>query len=136
MAGKASPIPEGFHSVTPHLIIKGAGAAMDFYKRAFGAEEIMCMKGPDGGVMLMVEDNGIGIAPEHLERVMEPFAQVEADLDRRFEGIGMGLPLSRGLARLHGGDLALESQVGKGTRAIVTLPPERSIEGGHLQAVK
>jgi signal transduction histidine kinase len=91
---------------------------------------------PDGGVTIMVEDNGIGIAPEHLERVMEPFAQVEADLDRRFEGIGMGLPLSRGLARLHGGDLALESQVGKGTCATVTLPPERSIEGGHLQAVK
>jgi signal transduction histidine kinase len=67
---------------------------------------------------------------------MEPFAQVEADLDRRFEGIGMGLPLSRGLARLHGGDLALESQVGKGTCATVTLPAVRSIEGGHLQAVK
>ncbi len=91
---------------------------------------------PDGGVMITVEDSGIGIAPEHLERVNEPFAQVEADLDRGFEGIGMGLPLSRGLARLHGGDLALESQVGKGTRATVSLPPERSIEGGHLQAVK
>jgi signal transduction histidine kinase len=92
--------------------------------------------GSDGGVVLSIEDNGIGIAPEHLERVMEPFAQVEADLDRRFEGIGMGLPLSRGLARLHGGDLSLESEISKGTRAIITLPPERSIEGGHLQAVK
>lgn len=51
MAGKVSPIPEGFHTVTPHLIIKGAGAAIDFYKKAFGAEEIMCMKGPDGGIM-------------------------------------------------------------------------------------
>ena len=59
-----------------------------------------------------------------------------ASWNGRFEGIGMGLPLSRGLARLHGGDLALDSQVGKGTRATVTLPPERSIEGGHLQAVK
>lgn len=48
MAGKVSPIPEGFHSVTPHLIIKGAGRAMDFYKKAFGAEEVMCMRGPDG----------------------------------------------------------------------------------------
>jgi PAS domain S-box-containing protein len=92
--------------------------------------------GAEGGVTITVEDNGIGIAPEHLERVMEPFAQVEADLDRRFEGIGMGLPLSRGLARLHGGDLQLESTVGRGTRATVTLPPERLIEGGHLQAVK
>jgi len=90
----------------------------------------------DGGVTLAVDDNGIGIAPDQIERVMEPFAQVEADLDRRFEGIGMGLPLSRALARLHGGELTLESTPGKGTRAIVTLPPERSIEGSHLQAVK
>ncbi len=92
--------------------------------------------GDDGGMTLTVEDNGIGIAPEQIERVMEPFAQVEADLDRRFEGIGMGLPLSRGLARLHGGELVLESTPGKGTKAIVLLPPERSIESGHLTAVK
>jgi PAS domain S-box-containing protein len=101
-----------------------------------GRVRLAATMGPEGGIVITVEDNGIGIAPEHLDRVMEPFAQVEADLDRRFEGIGMGLPLSRGLARLHGGDLALESSVGKGTRATVTLPPERSIEGGHLQAVK
>ena len=90
----------------------------------------------DGAVHLTVEDNGIGIAPEQIERVMEPFAQVEADLDRRFEGVGMGLPLSRGLARLHGGDLLLESAPGKGTKAIIVLPPDRSIESGHLTAVK
>jgi signal transduction histidine kinase len=90
----------------------------------------------NGGLRLVVEDTGIGIAPNHLQAVMEPFAQVETDLDRRFEGLGLGLPLSRGLARLHGGDLVLESQPGKGTTAILTLPPERSIEGNHLTAVK
>lgn len=44
------PIPPGFHAVTPHLVIKGAGEALDFYKRAFGAEELcrMPMSGPDG----------------------------------------------------------------------------------------
>jgi signal transduction histidine kinase len=101
-----------------------------------GRVKLAAGTGGDGGVVLVVEDNGIGIAPDQLERVMEPFAQVEADLDRRFEGIGMGLPLSRGLARLHGGDLVLESAPGKGTRAIVILPFDRSIEGSHLQAVK
>jgi PAS domain S-box-containing protein len=90
----------------------------------------------NGGLRLVVEDTGIGIAPNHLQAVMEPFAQVETDLDRRFEGLGLGLPLSRGLARLHGGDLVLESQPGKGTTAILTLPPDRSIEGNHLTAVK
>jgi PAS domain S-box-containing protein len=101
-----------------------------------GRVRLTAVIGDDGGVMLTVEDNGIGIAAEQIERVMEPFAQVEADLDRRFEGIGMGLPLSRALARLHGGDIALESTVGRGTKAIVLFPPERSIESGHLTAVK
>ncbi len=47
----AKPIPEGFHTVTPHLIIKGAAKALDFYKRAFGAEEVFNMPGPGGMVM-------------------------------------------------------------------------------------
>jgi PhnB protein len=49
------PIPEGFHTLTPHLVIKGAFEAIDFYKRAFGAEEkcLMRMPGPDGQVKVM-----------------------------------------------------------------------------------
>jgi PhnB protein len=45
------PVPEGYHTVTPALIVRGAPAAIDFYKRAFGAEEIARMEGPDGTVM-------------------------------------------------------------------------------------
>jgi PhnB protein len=45
------PVPEGFHTITPHLVIHGAAAAIDFYKKAFGATEIMRMPGPGGKVM-------------------------------------------------------------------------------------
>jgi uncharacterized glyoxalase superfamily protein PhnB len=45
------PIPPGFHTITPHLVIHGAQAAIDFYKKAFGATAIMCMPGPGGKVM-------------------------------------------------------------------------------------
>jgi PhnB protein len=45
------PIPEGYHTVTPYLTVRGAAKAIDFYERAFGAEERMCMRRPDGGVM-------------------------------------------------------------------------------------
>lgn len=45
------PIPPGFHTLTPYLVVKDATAAMDFYKRAFGATEIMAMRGPDGRMM-------------------------------------------------------------------------------------
>lgn len=47
----AKPIEEGFHSITPHLICRDAAAAIDFYKRAFGAEEKMRLPGPDGKLM-------------------------------------------------------------------------------------
>ena len=50
MANKAKPVPEGYHHVTPYLVIKGAAAAIDFYKQVFGAVEIMRMPQPDGRV--------------------------------------------------------------------------------------
>ncbi|MBL8709982.1 MAG: PAS domain-containing protein [Rhodospirillaceae bacterium] len=90
----------------------------------------------DGQLELSVTDTGIGISPEDIERVLQPFAQVDSGLNRKYEGTGLGLTLSRGLAQLHGGDLQLESRVGEGTRAIVTLPASRLIDGSHLTPVK
>lgn len=51
MKAKVKPIPEGTHSLTPHLVIKGAAQAMEFYRKAFGAEEICRMPTPDGKIM-------------------------------------------------------------------------------------
>ncbi len=61
------PIPEGFHTVTPHLIIKGAAEAIDFYKKAFGAEEVCRMPGPGGVVMhaeIRIGDSTVMLADE------------------------------------------------------------------------
>jgi uncharacterized glyoxalase superfamily protein PhnB len=55
MAGPVQPIPEGFHTITPHLIIKGAGQAIEFYKKAFDAEELFRMPGPDGKSVMHAE---------------------------------------------------------------------------------
>lgn len=51
----AKPIPDGFRTVTPHFVVKGAGKAIEFYKKAFGAEEIMRMPGPDGQSVMHAE---------------------------------------------------------------------------------
>jgi uncharacterized glyoxalase superfamily protein PhnB len=51
MSNGIKPIPDGMHTVTPHLIVKGAGEALEFYKKALGAEEVLRMPGPDGRVM-------------------------------------------------------------------------------------
>ena len=51
MAVSAKPIPEGFHSVTPAIVVKDAAKAIEFYKKALGAQELMRMPGPDGKIM-------------------------------------------------------------------------------------
>src|SRR5665213_609610 len=80
-----------------------------------------------GGIEFDVEDTGIGIPPDQIARVMEPFYQVDGSLARQEEGTGLGLPIARSLAELHGGTLRLESAVGYGTTARLTLPAERII---------
>jgi len=55
MAGTTKPIPEGFHAVTPHLVVRGAGEAIEYYKKAFGAVERFRMPGPDGKTIMHAE---------------------------------------------------------------------------------
>ena len=75
-----------------------------------------------GKITLAVTDTGIGIAPQDLQRVMEPFAQVDNALNRKHSGTGLGLPLSRMLVELHRGKLVLSSRLGQGTTVKVDLP--------------
>jgi two-component system cell cycle sensor histidine kinase PleC len=81
---------------------------------------------------LIVTDTGIGIAPADLGRVLQPFAQAESGLNRRYEGTGLGLPLTRGLVELHGGTFRLESELGRGTKAIVAFPLHR-VQASDMQ---
>lgn len=75
-----------------------------------------------GWCRLIVEDNGIGIAPADIDKVLTPFGQADSALNRRHQGTGLGLPLSRALTELHGGLFALDSLPGRGTRVTVRLP--------------
>ncbi|MCW2243026.1 sensor histidine kinase [Azospirillum canadense] len=79
----------------------------------------------DGALRLQVADTGIGIPAADLQRVLEPFQQVENVHTRRYPGTGLGLPLVKSLVELHGGSFMLESEAGKGTTATVTLPAFR-----------
>lgn len=82
----------------------------------------------NGGVSFVVMDQGPGIALENIELAFEAFRQLEPNRKSVEEGTGLGLPIARSLAELHGGSLRLESEVGRGTRAILTLPPERFVQ--------
>lgn len=74
---------------------------------------------------IRVMDQGIGIAPDDLERIFMPFVQVSNALNRTTAGTGLGLSLSRLLVERHGGSLVLESTPGQGTCAIIFLPADR-----------
>jgi two-component system, cell cycle sensor histidine kinase PleC len=77
-----------------------------------------------------VADTGIGIAADQLERVLQPFTQVENTLTRTHAGTGLGLPLCKSLIELHGGRLVLESAIGRGTAVTIAIPKERVLATG------
>ena len=72
-----------------------------------------------------VADSGRGIPPDQLDKIFEPFVQVDRGLTRTTEGTGLGLAISRDLARAMHGDLAVESTVGTGSTFTLTLPRVR-----------
>jgi two-component system, cell cycle sensor histidine kinase DivJ len=76
----------------------------------------------NGYLVLSVTDSGIGISETDMERLGQPFYQVQNDYTRAFEGTGLGLSLVRGLVELHQGGLSIESQTGKGTKVTIRLP--------------
>lgn len=76
-------------------------------------------------VLIHVSDTGIGISSDKLEAIFDPFVQVKSGLAGRDRGVGLGLAISRGLARAMHGDLTVESTLGKGSRFTVTLPRAR-----------
>jgi PAS domain S-box-containing protein len=78
-----------------------------------------------------VTDSGIGISGDGLERLFQPFSQVDSGLARKFEGTGLGLAMVKLLAELHGGTVAVASAVGRGSRFTVWLPV-RTVEDGVL----
>ncbi len=84
---------------------------------------------------ISVTDDGIGISPDGLESLYKPFSQIDSGLARKFEGTGLGLAMVKLLADLHGGAVAVESEVGKGSRFTVWLP-FRPSEAGILTPTK
>jgi len=86
------------------------------------------------GFVLQVTDTGIGIAPNDFHKALEPFGQVDSSLARKYDGIGLGLPLTRQMVELHGGRLDLDSVVGHGTTVTIVLPAWRLVSPAEAAA--
>jgi signal transduction histidine kinase len=90
-----------------------------------GSIDVVARRAHNGGVEFVVRDTGCGMTAGEVEIALEVFRQVDSSLARRHEGTGLGLPLARRLAELHGGWLKVESERGRGTTVTVWLPATR-----------
>jgi signal transduction histidine kinase len=86
------------------------------------------------GLFIAVRDSGIGIAPDDLPRVLQPFVQVDSALNRTHNGTGLGLPLAAAMVELHGGKLVIDSAPGRGTTVKAYLPLARIVGIGDVAA--
>ena len=98
------------------------------FTRAGGSVSVRVRRDEAGDVRIEVRDTGVGMEPEDLQRVLQPFEKLDVRLARRAGGAGIGLHLSRAIAAAHGGKLMLDSAPGEGTTAILLLPRARVVE--------
>ena len=105
---------------------------------AGGSITVSARQPPGQGLHIAVTDTGIGMDAEDIDCAMAMFGQVDSRIARRHHGTGLGLPLSRSYAELHGGELLVESEPGVGTKVTLLLPPSRlhrpAVLSGVLQA--
>jgi signal transduction histidine kinase len=98
-----------------------------------GEVRVSVLRVDDNTVRFVVADTGIGIAPEFHASIFQDFSQVQSPLQKRLRGTGLGLSLSKRLAQLLGGSVALQSELGKGSVFSVTIPfelaPDRPATG-------
>ena len=90
-----------------------------------GRIRVDCSKLQPGYAVIAVTDTGVGMSPNEVETAMRPFGQIDTAFNKRHEGTGLGLPIAYALARLHGGDLRIDSQKGVGTRVSLILPVDQ-----------
>ena len=92
-----------------------------------GTVDLDALVASGGGIVLQISDTGIGMDAVEIDRALKPFEQIDSGLNRRYEGIGLGLPLVDRMARLNGGERRIESEKAKGTVVCVHFPPERTV---------
>ncbi|HEX5870604.1 MAG TPA: ATP-binding protein [Longimicrobium sp.] len=116
----AQPVPVETDSGKVHQIV--LNLLSNAVKFTDVGEVAVTLATHDGHAVLQVRDTGIGIAPENLERIWDAFSQVEQAPTRRVGGTGLGLSVTRNLARLLGGDVVVDSAPGRGSAFTLRLP--------------
>ena len=96
-----------------------------------GKVSIDCHCDRDGRHIFVVADSGIGIAEKDIPKAMSQFGQVDSAFNRKHEGTGLGLPLTKALVEMHGGTMDLTSEIGAGTTVTLCFPASRNVSRGE-----
>jgi signal transduction histidine kinase len=118
------------------ILLNLVGNAIKFTERGGVHMSVAAQAASDGGWRLSfaVRDTGIGMSDEQQARLFQPFSQGDSSMTRRYGGNGLGLYLSRNLARMLGGDIAVESELGQGSTFTLTIAAARSEAPSPAQA--
>ena len=95
---------------------------------ANGIVKVKAWNRPTDGFLIQIADTGIGMALDDIPKALARFGQVDSRLSRKYEGSGLGLPLTKSLVELHSGSLDLQSETGVGTTVTVRFPAERIVQ--------
>ena len=100
---------------------------------AGGEVRLTAKQEQNGAINFLIKDTGIGIPADKMAVALAPFGQVDSSLARRYDGVGLGLPLTKRLLELHDGTLEIISEPGRGTEVTALLPPARSRQDQRRQ---
>jgi two-component system cell cycle sensor histidine kinase PleC len=100
---------------------------------AGGEVRLTAKQEQNGAINFLIKDTGIGIPADKMAIALAPFGQVDSSLARRYDGVGLGLPLTKRLLELHDGTLEIISEPGRGTEVTALLPPARSRQDQRRQ---
>jgi PAS domain S-box-containing protein len=125
---------QGDENKVDQVLLNLLSNAVKFTPRG-GQISVTTRSGVQSGLSITVSDDGLGIAPDDVNRVFEPFAQIDSSLSRQQEGTGLGLPIVKAMIELHQGTVELNSTLGQGTDVTITFPPTRLTRSDKLEAV-
>jgi signal transduction histidine kinase len=111
-----------------HVLVNLVGNAAKFTPE--GGRITISARQRDDAIAISIEDTGVGIAPDDLPHVFDAFRQIDGGDERRFGGIGLGLSIAKRLSELLGGEVAVSSELGRGSRFTLTLPIDRHRAAG------
>ncbi len=104
------------------------------FTRPGGRVSLRVRQAESGALEFETRDNGIGMAPQEVEKALLKFGQIDSDLNRKYDGTGLGLPLSKALTELHGGVLEIDSVKHHGTTVTVRMPAFRAVPAQRADA--